>query len=63
MVLALTGGGEFSNADHICTLSEERSDRNKDRDAAYKTKLNGLVSDLKVTDKRLILRAKSQVPG
>ena len=25
----LTGGGAFSNADHLCTLSEERCDRKK----------------------------------
>ena len=43
----------------VITLSEERRDRNKDRDAVYESKLKGLVSDIKSTDKRLILRAKS----
>ena len=32
---AVTGGGEFSNADHLRTLSEERHDRKKARDVAY----------------------------
>ena len=43
----------------VITLSEERRDRNKDQDAVYESKLKGLVSDIKSTDKRLILRAKS----
>ena len=48
----------FSNTEHIRTLSEERVYRKKDRDTAYKTKLKGLVRNLKVTYKRLILPAK-----
>ena len=59
LVRAVTGGGAFSNANHLRTLSEERSNGKKDRDAVYKSKLKGLVSDLKGTDKRLLLRAKS----
>ena len=59
LVRAVTGGGEFSNAEHLRTLCEERRDGKKDQDAAYKTKLKGLLSDFKVTDKRLILCAKS----
>ena len=58
MVHAMMGGGAFSNADHLWNLSEEQRNRKKDRDAAYKSKLKGLVSDLKVNDNRLILRAK-----
>ena len=54
LVRAVTGG--FSNADHLWTLSEERRDGKKDQYTAYKTKLKGLVCNLKGTDKRLILR-------
>ena len=56
---AVTGGGAFSNADHLRTLSEERCDGKKDRDFAHKYRLKGLVRDLKGTYKRLLLRAKS----
>ena len=52
------GGRAFSNANHLQTLGEEIRDGKKYRDAAYKTKLEGLVRDLKDTDKRLILCAK-----
>ena len=58
LVRAVTGGGAFSNYDHLRTLGEERHDGKKDREAAYETKLKGLVRDLKGTDKRLIQRAK-----
>ena len=54
----MTGGGEFSNASHLHTLSEERRDRKEARDVAYESRLKGLVSDLKGTDNRLLLRAK-----
>ena len=59
LVWAVTGGGAFSNADHLRTIGEERRDGKKDRDAAYKTNLNGLVRDLKGTNNPLILCAKS----
>ena len=58
LVRAVTGGGAFSNANHLRTLSEKRRYGNKYRDAAYETKLKGLVRNLKGTDKRLILRDK-----
>ena len=58
LVRSVTGGGAFSNDDHLLNLSEERRDGKKDQDTAYESKLKVLVSDLKVTDKRLILRAK-----
>ena len=58
LVRAVMGVGAFSNADHLRTLSEEFRDGNKDQDVAYESKLKVLVSDLKVTDKRLLLRAK-----
>ena len=59
LVRAVTWGGALSNADHLRMLGEERLDGKKDREAAYKTKLNGLVHNLKVTDWHLILRAKN----
>ena len=54
----MTGGWAFSNAEHLRTLSEERRDGKKDRDVAYKSILKGLVSDLKGTNKHVILRAR-----
>ena len=59
LVRAVTGGGAFSNSDHLRTLSEEQRDGKKDRDVVHKSRLKGLVSDLKGNDKRLLLRAKS----
>ena len=53
------GGRAFSIADHLRTLGEERRDGKKDQETANKTKLKGLVRDLKVTGRRLIPRAKS----
>ena len=58
MVWTVTGGGAFSNADHLRTLSEERRDGNKDQDVTQESRLKGAVRYLKGTDKRLILRAK-----
>ena len=52
---AVTGGEELSNANHLRTLSEEQ----RDRDVEYKSRLKGLVSYLKGTENRLLLRAKS----
>ena len=52
-------GGAFYNSDHLRTLSEERRDGKKDRDAAYETKLKGLVYNLKVTENHLLLFTKS----
>ena len=57
--MAVTGGGKFSNAEHLRTLSEEQHDGKKNRDVAYESRIMGLVSGLKVTDKRLLLCAKS----
>ena len=59
LIWAVMGGGELSNADHLRTLGEERRGGKKDQEAAYKTKLKGLLRYLKVTNRRLILRAKS----
>ena len=55
----MTGRGAFFNVKHIRTLSEERRARKKDWDTGYKSKLKGLVSNLRGTDKQLLLRAKS----
>ena len=54
-----TGEGAFSNAEHLRTIIEEGLNGKKYWDAAYKTKIKGLVRDLKGTDKRLILHDKS----
>ena len=59
LLWAVIGGGALSNADHLCTLSEERRDGKKDQDVVHKSILKGLVHNFKGTDKRLLLRAKS----
>ena len=55
----VTGGGKFSNSDHLWTLIEEWRDRKKSRDVAYESRIKGLVINLQVNDKHLLLRAKS----
>ena len=60
LVQAVTGGGTFSNAERLWKIGEERHEGNKDRDNGYKTKLKVLVSDLKGTYKRLLIRSKSK---
>ena len=59
LVYSMTGGGAFSNSDHLWTLNEERCERNKSWDVAYKSRLKGLVSNLQGTDKCLLLHTKS----
>ena len=59
LVQAVTGGGSFSNSDHLQTLSEEWLDGEEYRDVLHESRLKGLVSDLQGTDKRLLLRTKS----
>ena len=54
----MTGGGEFSNADHLLALREESCERQKNRDDANDAKLKGLVGDLIGTNWILILRAQ-----
>ena len=54
----MTGGGAFSNANHLRTLIEEQRDGKKDQDATYKSSLKVLVRNLKGTNKRLLLHAK-----
>ena len=56
---AVTGGGGFSNADHLWTLNEERRDGKEYWDVAYESILKSLVSDIKGTDNILLLRSKS----
>ena len=55
LIRAVTGGGAFSNDDHLWTLGEERRDGQKYWEVANKTKLKGLFRDLKGTNRRLIL--------
>ena len=59
LIQAVTGGGKFSNANHIQTLSDERRYKKKAQDVPYESILKGLVRDIKGTDKRLLLRAKN----
>ena len=54
----MTVGREFSNSNHLRTQSEERRDGKEARYVAYKSRLKGLVKNLKVADKRLLLRSK-----
>ena len=58
LIREMTGGGTLSNADRLQTLGEEIRDGQKYREVANKTKLKGLVRDLKGTGRRLIIRAK-----
>ena len=58
----MTGGGEFSSVVHVRTLSEERRDRKESQDVAYLSRIKGLVSNLKGTNNRLLLHAKSTGP-
>ena len=58
LLRAVTGGGAFSKADHLRTLSEERHDRKRDQDVTHESRLKFLVSNLKGTDKRLLLHSK-----
>ena len=58
LIQAVTGGGKFSNAVHLRTLSENPQEGKKDCDFAHKSRLKGLVRDIKGTDKRLLLHAK-----
>ena len=55
----MTGGGAFSNTDHLQTLGEKQLDWKKDRDVAHEYRIKGLVNDIKSTDKRLPIRVKS----
>ena len=59
LIRAVNGRGVFSNANHLQSLLEEICDRQKDREVANKTKLQGLVQDLKGTKRRLIIRTES----
>ena len=57
LIRAVTGGGAFYNTNHLRALGEEICDRQKYRGVENETKIKGLVQDLKVTDRRLILRS------
>ena len=54
----VTGGGIFSNTDHLWTLSEERRNGNKSQNDVHESILRALVSDIQGNDKRLLLCAK-----
>ena len=54
------GRGGLSDANHLWILSEEQRDRKEARDISYKSRIKGLVSGLKGTYKRLLLRAKGR---
>ena len=58
LIRDVTRAGVFSNSDHLWALGKERREKKEDREAAYETKLKGLVQYLKVTDRRIILCAK-----
>ena len=59
LIQSVTGGGEFSNSEYLRKLREEKRDGQKDRYEVNKTKLKGLVQDIKGTNRCLILRAKN----
>ena len=58
LIRSVMGGGEFSNAEHLRTLGEERRDGQKYREVTNETKLRGLVLYLKGTNMCLLLQAK-----
>ena len=59
LIGSVTGETEFLIADHLISLREERREEKKRQDDSNEAKLKGLVKDLKSTDLRLILRAKT----
>ena len=61
LIWAVTGGGAFSNANHLLYFKEERHDRNKNRDDANDTPLRGLVGYLLGTNQCLLLWSKNTV--
>ena len=54
----MTGESEFSTADHLLALREDRHERQKIWDGANDAKLGGIVENLKAPDCHLILRIK-----
>ena len=61
LIQSVMGEGEFSNADHLLALREERCDGQKNQDDVNGAKLKKLVADLDYTDRRPILRSKNTV--
>ena len=59
LIQAMTGGGTFSNTDHLLALREEMCDRQKNWYGANDAKLKGLFKDLNTTARGLILHAKN----
>ena len=58
LIWDVTGVGEFSNADRLQTLGEERRDGQKDQEVVNKKQLKGLVRYPKGTDRRIILQSE-----
>ena len=59
LIWDVTGGGAFSNEDHLLALREERGDWHKNRNYTNDATLNSLVGYLKGTYLCLILRARN----
>ena len=59
LIGAVTVARESSTANHLLALREERRDRQKIQDDTTNAKLKGIVEELEVTDRHLILRAKN----
>ena len=55
----MTGGGAFSNADHLLEIREERSDRYKTWDYTNDATIKGSVGNLIGNDQSLILHSKN----
>ena len=49
LIRDVTGGGAFSNTNHLLVLREESSGGQKNKDDANYAKLKGLVRDLNTT--------------
>ena len=59
-IISVMVAREFSTADNLLALREERRDGQKIQDDANVAKLKGLVDDLEASDRRLIIRAKKK---
>ena len=57
MIGVVTGKKEFSTADHIRVVKEERRDGKKYRDGTNGAKIGGIINDQGNPEKRLFLRA------
>ena len=55
----MTGGGAFSNSDHLLAIREERHGGQENRDGIKNAKLKEIVADLNSSNHFWILRAKN----